>query len=124
VLELQNALGKKDVLKANKIISYFAANSTLNPIQKTIANLYYYFSKLFTYHFLEDKSEHNVAAELRVNPYFVRDYITAAKRYSPTKLYEIMGILREYDMKSKGYNVSTLVETGDLQKEMIYKILH
>jgi len=124
ILELQNALGMKDVLKANKIVHFFAANPTLNPIQKTVAGLYFYFSKLFTYHFLKDKSERNVAAELKVHPFFVRDYITAAKRYSPTKLYEIMGILREYDMKSKGFNVSTMVDTGDLQKEMIYKILH
>lgn len=124
VLELQNALGEKNVLKANKIIQYFGANPTLNPIQKTIAGLYFYFSKLFTYHFLKDKSERNVAAELRVHPFFVREYVAAAKKYSPTKLYEIMGILREYDMKSKGFNVSTMVETGDLQKEMIYKILH
>ncbi|WP_347841454.1 DNA polymerase III subunit delta [uncultured Draconibacterium sp.] len=124
VIELQNALGEKNVLKANRIIQYFGANPTLNPIQKTIAGLYYYFSKLFTYHFLKNKSEYNVAAELRVNPYFVKDYVSAAKRYSPTKLYEIMGILREYDMKSKGYNVSTMVETGELQKEMIFKILH
>ncbi len=124
VLELQNALGEKNVLKANKIVQYFGSNPTLNPIQKTIAGLYFYFSKLFTYHFLKDKSERNVAAELRVHPFFVREYVAAAKRYSPTKLYEIMGILREYDMKSKGFNVSTMVETGDLQKEMIYKILH
>ncbi len=124
VLELQNALGEKNILKANKIVQYFGANPTLNPIQKTIAGLYFYFSKLFTYHFIKDKSERNVAAELRVHPFFVREYIAAAKRYSPTKLYEIMGILRDYDMKSKGFNVSTMVDTGDLQKEMIYKILH
>jgi DNA polymerase-3 subunit delta len=65
-----------------------------------------------------------VAAELRVHPYFVREYVDAAKRYTPTKLYEIMGILREYDMKSKGFKASTMVDSGDLQKEMIYKILH
>ncbi len=124
ILELQNALGTKDVLKANKIINFFGANPTLNPIQKTVAGLYFYFSKLFTYHFLKDKSERSVAAELRVHPFFVGEYISAAKKYSPTKLYEIMGILREYDMKSKGFNVSTMVNTADLQKEMIYKILH
>ncbi len=124
VLELQNALGQKDVLKANKIINYFGANPTQNPIQRTIAGLYFYFSKLFTYHFLKDKSERSVSSELRVHPFFVKEYVAASKRYSPTKLYEIMGILREYDMKSKGFNVSTMVDEADLQKEMIYKILH
>lgn len=124
VLELQNALGEKDVFKANQIIKYFAANPGMNPIQKTISSLYFYFSKLFTYHFLKDKSEKNVAAELRVHPYFAKSYIMAARRYSPTKLYEIIGLLREYDMKSKGFNVSPVTEAGELQKELIYKILH
>jgi len=124
VFELQNALGEKNVFKANQIIKYFSANATLNPIQKTTASLYSYFSKIFKYHFLKDKSDRNAAAQLGVHPYFVKDYVAAAKKYSPTKLYEIVGILREYDMKSKGFGVSTMVSTADLQKEMIYKILH
>jgi DNA polymerase-3 subunit delta len=124
IFELQNALGEKNVFKANQIIRHFGANPSANPIQKTISNLYFYFSKLFTYHFLKDKSERNVSAELRVHPFLAKSYIAAAKQYSPTKLYEIVGILREYDMKSKGFEVSTMVDMADLQKEMIYKILH
>jgi DNA polymerase-3 subunit delta len=124
IYELQNALGEKNIFKANQIIQYFGANPTLNPIQKTISNLYFFFSKIFMYHFLKDKSERNVAAELKVPPFVAKSYISAAKKYSPTKLYEIIGILREYDMKSKGFEVSGMVETADLQKEMIYKILH
>ena len=76
------------------------------------------------YYFLDDKSDRNVAAALAVHPFFAKEYILAAKKYSPTKLYEIIGILREYDMKSKGWKVSTMVDKADLQKEMIYKILH
>lgn len=124
IFELQNALGEKNVFKANQIIQYFGANPTTNPIQKTVSNLYFYFSKIFTYHFLKDKSERNVAAELRVHPFIAKSYIAAAKKYSPTKLYEIIGILREYDMKSKGFAVSGMIDSADLQKEMIYKILH
>ncbi len=124
IFELQNALGEKNVFKANQIIRYFGANPSSNPIQKTISNLYFYFSKLFTYHFLKDKSDRNVSAELKVHPFIAKSYIAAAKRYSPTKLYEIMGILRDYDMKSKGFEVSTMVDMAELQKEMIYKILH
>jgi DNA polymerase-3 subunit delta len=124
MFELQNALGEKNVLKANQIINYFGANEKLNPIQKTTANLYFYFSKLFAYHFMKNKSEQNVSAELRLHPFLAKQYIAAAKRYSPTKLYEIMGILREYDLKSKGMGVSGLINSSELQKEMVYKILH
>jgi len=124
IFELQNALGSKNALKANQIINYFAANDKQHPFQPTLIMLYKYFAGLFKYHFLKDKSERNVASKVGIHPYFVKDYIKAARNYSPTKLYEIIGILREYDMKSKGLGASGLVNIGDIQKEMIYKILH
>ncbi len=124
LFELQNALGEKNVFKANQIIQYFGANPTANPIQRTISTLFGFFSNMFAWHFLKDKSEANVAAELGIHIYTAKNVVAAAKRYTPTKLYEIIGILREYDLKSKGFEVSGLVGVADLQKEMIYKILH
>ena len=123
VFELQNALGERDLLKANRIINYFGANSSSNPVPMTISSLFSYFSKLLNYHFLEDKSQNNVAAALQVHPFFVKTYVSAAKNYSIKKLVEIVSILREYDMKTKGWgNVSA--SPADLQREMIYRILH
>ncbi|TNF45285.1 MAG: DNA polymerase III subunit delta [Bacteroidetes bacterium] len=124
LFELQNALGEKNVFKANQIIQYFGANPTANPVQRTIPTLFGFFSNMFAYHFLKDKSEGAVAAELGIHPFAAKNVVAAAKRYTPTKLYEIIGILREYDMKTKGFEVSGMVSTADLQKEMIYKILH
>lgn len=123
VFELQNALGERNILKSNQIINYFAANPTSNPLTKTISNLYYYFMKILTFHFLEDKSQNAVASSLQINPFFVPSYVSAAKQYPVRKVVEIMSVLREFDMKSKGIgNVSS--DMADLQKEMIYKILH
>ena len=123
VFELQNALGERDLLRANRIVNYFGANPSSNPIPVVISALYSYFSKLLNYHFLEDKSQNNVAAALQVNPFFVKNYVAAAKNYNIRKLVEIVSILREYDMKSKGFgNVSA--SQADLQREMIYRILH
>lgn len=123
VFELQNALGDRDVLKANRIINYFGANQALNPIPKTIASLFAYFNRLLKYHLVSDKSSANLQRVLGVQPFFVDSYVKAAKRYTTKKIVEIISILREYDLKSKGVgNVSS--STADLQREMIYKILH
>ena len=123
VYELQNALGERNLLKANRIINYFGANPSNNPVPVTISGLFSYFSKILNYHFLEDKSQNNVASVLQVHPFFVKTYISAAKNYNIKKLVEIVGILREFDMKSKGWgNVSA--SQADLQREMIYRILH
>lgn len=123
VYELQNALGERDILRANRIINYFGANPSSNPIPVVISSLFSYFSKIVNYHFLEDKSQNNVASVLRVHPFFVKTYVAAAKNYNIKKLVEIISILREFDMKSKGWgNVSAT--PADLQREMIYRILH
>ena len=121
--ELQNALGKKDVLKANRICNYFAENQKNIHITQTITNLYFFYSKLLVYHSLEDKSKRNIALNLKINPYFTAEYELAGKNYPLGKVVKIISLLREYDIKSKGYgNVSATA--GDLLKELIFKILH
>ena len=121
--ELQKAVSEKNILKANMIVHYFADNSKDNPITLTIASLFSFFTKVLTYHYLTDKSRNNVASVLKINPFFVKDYESAANKYSVKKTVEIIGLLRTYDMKSKGFgDLST--EPGDLLKELVYKILH
>jgi len=121
--ELQKAVGEKNILKANMIVHYFANNPKDNPITLSIASLFSYFSKLLTYHYLPDKSKNNVAAALRINPYFVRDYEVSASKYNVAKTVHIISLLRTYDMKSKGYG-DLSSEPGDLLKELVFKILH
>lgn len=122
VFELQNALGRRDVLKVNQIINYFEANPKSNPIVLVMGNLYTYFSKILKYHYLQDKSE--AARVLGVNPYFVKDYELAARNYSWTKVFDIISILREYDVKSKGVGSTGNTTDGELMKELVWKILH
>jgi DNA polymerase-3 subunit delta len=122
IFELQNALGTKNVLKANQIATYFAANPKENPLVKTITLLFMFFTKVMIYHQLKDKSN-NVASALSVNPFFVQDYIIAARNYNMRKLTGIISLFREYDLKSKGVdNIS--VSDGELLKELIFKIMH
>jgi len=124
VFELQNALGKKNVLKANRIITYFIQNPKENPIVQVIIILYGFFSKVMLYHTITNKSDRKeVAATLSVNPFFVDDYKTAAQNYSVQKLIHIFAYLREADAKSKGVNVLTKNDDA-IFKELIYKILH
>lgn len=121
--ELQKAVGEKNILKANMIVRYFGDNSKDNPLTLTIASLFSFFSKLLTYHYLADKSKNNVAAALKVNPFFVKDYESAAIKYNARKTVEIISILRTFDLKSKGYGDAG-TEAGDLLKELVYRILH
>jgi len=123
VFELQNALGKKDVVKANRIINHFSDNPKNHPFVVTISMLFSYFQKIMTYHSLEDKSQKSVASSLKVNPYFVTQYQLAANHYTQKKLFQIFGYLKDYDLKSKGVNNRSTPHDA-LLKELIFKILH
>jgi DNA polymerase-3 subunit delta len=121
--ELQKAIGEKNIYRANMIVHYFADNPKDNPVNLTIASLFSFFSKILTYHYLPDKSKNNVAAVLKINPFFVKDYESAAAKYDAKRTVHIIGLLRTYDMKSKGYG-DLSSPSGDILKELIYKILH
>ena len=123
IFEFQQALGKKDSLKSNQIVNHFSANPKAHPLVVTLGMLFSFFQKLMTYHSIKDKNKNNVAAELKVSPYFVNQYSSAARNYSQSKLFDIFTHLKQYDLKSKGVNNTSTVD-GDLLKELVYKILH
>lgn len=121
VFELQNALGEKDVLKANRIVNHFAQNPSNNPMVMVVSSVYSYFVKILTYHYLTDKTQ--AATALRVHPFFVKQYETASRKYPAAKVVQVISILREYDLKSKGVGSSSASD-GDLMREMVFKIIH
>jgi DNA polymerase III subunit delta len=123
VFELQDALAKRDILRANRIINHFAANEKDNSAPMVLASLYGYFSKILKYHFLPDKSKFAAAQALGVNPFFIDGYAKAALNYNSSKLKQIFSLLKEYDLKSKGVNNSG-VTYGELLKELTFNILH
>jgi DNA polymerase-3 subunit delta len=121
--ELQKAIGEKSIIRANMIVHHFANNTKDNPITLTIASLFGFFTKLLTFHYLTDKSKNNVAAVLRINPFFVKEYELAASKYNVSSTVKIISLLRTYDLKSKGYG-DPGTDHGELLKELVFKILH
>ena len=122
VFELQNAIGRRDVVKALQIVQHFGESKD-NPLFLTAITLYGYFTKILKVHYATDQSQNGLATAIGVNPYFVRDYQTAARNFSVADCVRCIGVLREFDLKSKGYNVGDTPEK-DLYREMIFKLLH
>ncbi len=119
--ELTRSLATSDLVKAGRIVRYFATNPKNNPFILTIASLFYYFTKVLLYHGLSDKSKENVARELGINPYFTGEYVQAANQFSFAKTRMIISWLREYDLKAKG---GSMASEGDLLRELVFKITH
>jgi len=123
IFELRKAIGIRDLVKANKIINYFEQNPKSNPLPMTLSLLFSYFVQLLQYHGLINKSKDQVAKTLKINHYFVKDYIIAAKNYPMRKVSQIIAYLGDADVKSKGVGVSNLRD-ADILKELLFKIMH
>lgn len=121
VFEFRNALGEKNVLKANRIAQYFAQNPKDNPITLITSQVFSFYVQLLQYHGLSDKNPKNVAGVLKINPYFVKDYETAARNYPMRKVSSIVASLREIDLKSKGVGANAL-PPNELLKDMLIAV--
>lgn len=124
VFELRNAIIAKDVMKANRIIKYFAENPKTNPIQLTLALLFSFFSNLFMSYYAPEKSEAGVAAFLGLkSSWAAKDYLAAMQNYSGIKVMQILHEIRMADARSKGIDNNS-VEDADLLRELVFTILH
>ena len=122
--ELQNALVNKDILKANKIVQYFARNPKKNPIQMTLALLFGFFSNVMMCYYAPEKSERGVVEFLGLrSAWGVGDYIKAMRNYKPMHVMEILHLIRLADAQSKGAEGAQMPD-GEIMRELLYKILH
>jgi DNA polymerase-3 subunit delta len=121
--ELQNALVKKDISKAIRIIQYFEANPKAGPIQLILPTLYNLFSKTYMIFGQSAKDEKMIAANIGVNPYSMKDYLVAQKNYGYEGVENALLLLHSYNLKSVGVND---IGTSDasLMKELVVKLLN
>ena len=122
VFELQKALTVKDNTKAQRIVHYFNANPKLNPVIPIIAVLFSFFAKLLIVHQSKSYSDQALAKELKVSPFFVKDYVQAAKNYHRDQVVRNISHLRTADLMVKG--VGNQQPHGEVLKELIFKLIH
>ena len=82
VFELQAAIAARDLYKSIRIIRYFEANPKAAPIQLILPSLYNFFSKVLLVHSVTDRDERAIAQAIGVQPFFAKDYIRAASKFS------------------------------------------
>ncbi|MBR7115040.1 MAG: DNA polymerase III subunit delta, partial [Alistipes sp.] len=116
--ELCNAVAVWDVERAMRIADHFARNPKDNPLLVTVMALYSLFRDMFIINYLRWLSKHKgqpmpSEGELmrilkKSNPYAVRELSQQSTRWPNRKVFTVLGLLREYDGKSKG------IDTGGM----------
>ena len=121
VFELQNALAKREIDKAYKIVHYFCQNIKQTPNVVTINSLASFYLKLLAYN-LSDKTIEAKTKIFGSNAFIQDTNVKYAQTHSVLELQKNIGILREYDAKTKG--VESNLPDEELLKELVYKITH
>lgn len=117
--ELLNAIAIRDIKRVFQIADYFASNPKNNPIQPTLSILFDFFSNLQICQFSRDRSPNVLMRLLDFNqPYRLKNYNEALKRYSPIKTFQFIHKIRMTDAASKGVNSVTL-PNGELLRELL-----
>jgi DNA polymerase-3 subunit delta len=122
VFELQSALAVKDLARCIRIIQYFDANPKAGPIQLVLPSLYSFFSKVFMIFGAGTRDEKTIATSIGVNPFFMKEYMLAARVYTYPGVEKALLLLHSYNLKSVGVGDSG-TEDASLLKEMIIKML-
>lgn len=122
VFELQDAVARKDLPKAIRIVQYFEANPKAAPIQLVLPALYNFFSKLYMLYGIPNPDEKSAASALGVNPYFVKDYLAASRKYDYQGVERLLLLLHQYNLRSVGVHDSGTSDAG-LLKEMLVKAM-
>ena len=112
--ELNDAVMKRDVGRAMRIAEHFAHNPKSYPITQTIVLLFNQFQQLFllNYHMWQSRKrgvpmppDMELMTAVRANnPYALREIKANIGRWNGPQLFRVLGLLREYDAKSKGVN--------------------
>lgn len=122
VFELQSAMAARDLARSIRIIQYFEANPKAGPIQLVLPSLYSFFSKVFMVFGAGTSDEKTIATAIGVNPYFMKDYMLAARLYTYSGVEKVLLLLHQYNLKSVGVG-STNTEDASLLKEMAVKMM-
>ena len=129
--ELCNAVATKDVARAMRIADHFARNPKDNPLLLTIMALFGQFHDIFIVNYLLWLQKYkgvpfpNDMELMRMlkksNVFVIKEIKQLASYWNNRKVFGILGLLREYDGKSKGINAGAMSD-GELLRELLLKI--
>ncbi|MFI3263862.1 MAG: DNA polymerase III subunit delta [Rikenellaceae bacterium] len=129
--ELCRAVSTRNFARALMIADHFARNPKDNPLLLTVMALFNEFKHLFVYNYLmwltkfrnaAPPTDSDLMSKLNIrNSYAIGELRRTAPLWPNKRVFAILGLLREYDAKSKGINTGGASD-GELLRELLLKI--
>lgn len=129
--ELCRAVVTKDMRRAMDIAAHLSRNPKANPMHPILTALFGQFRDIFTVNYLRWQtrvqqkpfpSDGELMRMVEVgSPYFLGELKQTAALWNNSKVYDVLGLLREYDAKSKGVDSGGMTD-AELLRELLLKI--
>lgn len=121
VFAFPKAILERNIERSFRIATYFIANPKEGPLVVVASSLYAEFAKLYQYHYVKNQPEKEIAAIMKLNPFFVKDYKKAAERYSLSQTIEAIIAIQRFNLNTIGMHVAN--NDMNLLKELTAKLL-
>lgn len=123
VFELQQAVGNKDMHKVCRMVVPYAGQHTNQSLFNLLHVLFAFFSKLLCIHHAPQRSRSDLAQLLRVHPYFVGEYLQAARQYTLPQVTANLHHIHRADLQLKGIGTPVIAHHSVLQ-ELVFRLVH
>lgn len=122
VFELQKAMSFRKTTQVFFIAHQMTLDIKNNHPIMVIGSMYNYFVKLYTMHQLAGANDKELGAAMGVNPFFMNEYKQAARHFNRPRVEHIIGILSDFDLRTKGVN-NRRWKDEDLIIELVHRIM-
>ncbi len=129
--ELCAAVARRDVERAMRIADHFARNPKDNPLLLTVMALFGQFRDMFVVNYLRWQAKYRgkpfpddtelMRTLKKSNIFAIREIKELSAMWNNRSVFNILGLLREYDGKSKGIDAGA-ADDGELLRELLLKI--
>lgn len=121
IFDFPNALTAHNPEKLYNMLTYFLANPKAAPMPLLVGTLFTHFNRMYMAHFVQGRSDKEVAAALGMSPWFVKDVLAAIPHWPLPRVERALMLLGIYSGKAVGIN--NTANDKELLKEMVGRIL-
>ena len=119
--ELVDAIAARDGRRVFRILDYFRSNPKAVPLVMATASIFNLFTDLLVAYYTPDRSDAGLMAALGCKQFALKRIKLGMSRYNALQIVEIIGAIRDFDVKSKG--VGSRQNEHELFHQLAYHIL-
>jgi DNA polymerase-3 subunit delta len=121
IFKLPEAIIARDKKKVYRMLNYFVKNPNDAPSPLVSVTFYNAYSRMYAIQSMGGASPQQIAANLKMSPYFVQQSIVQSRKFSKDQLEKALLSIGSYSKKGVGFG--SKAGSGELLKELVFELM-